>query len=378
MTSSAGAAEVWRNGDGAAVVRQRESAQALRRIGHRAHRAIVARGVDAGGAAIVGQEVDGTRIVAPLHVGHVAIERAGQHLGAAAIGIGHIELGGDVALRGGFARNPGDAAAIGRGHRRFIGTRMACDLAALTTGDAHGVDFSALERVCGVGRRGGGVQNRLAVRHPRRFAMQIEIAERKARARVPPVAGITKRCTRAAGRRSSGRMAAGAQAAGSGSARRAVKASDLPSGDHATLQRRIVEVGDLLIGSGIQPAYPDLTLSFPVGKVSDAPAVGRPGGRGVLPGPFGQPPRRSARGRHAPQIRADAIGIAQIPAFHVDYRRAVGIDPGASISRQFHQSAGANGWPACTQKAMKNRRPESSIQENSERISVSHIVRPQF
>ena len=118
------------HGDGAAGISHREAAQAVGRSGHLTDAAIVARGIDAGRAAIVGQEVDGARIAAPLRVADIAIERAGQHFGAAAIGIGDVEFGCDITLRLRLTRDPGDAAAIGRGHGFHVGAGMTGDLAA--------------------------------------------------------------------------------------------------------------------------------------------------------------------------------------------------------------------------------------------------------
>ena len=131
-----------------AVGGQRETAQTLRRRGHRAHRAFSPRRVDVRRAAIVGQEVDSARLVAPLGQGSVAVQRAGQHFGAAAVGVG--DAGGEV-------RDRGRAAAVDRERREraeLLGVHRHVDV----------VDRELVLRV--LGRELEGVAIAILVRDP--------------------------------------------------------------------------------------------------------------------------------------------------------------------------------------------------------------------
>ena len=69
---------------------------------------------------VVAEEIDGARIAAPLRVADVAIERAGERFGAAAIGVGDVEFGDGVVAAWARARSRrcGCRRAKGRALRR--------------------------------------------------------------------------------------------------------------------------------------------------------------------------------------------------------------------------------------------------------------------
>ncbi len=144
----------------------------------------------------------------------------------------------------------------------------------------------------------GRDQNRLSVRHPRRLAVDLEIAQCKF-ARLAAALGDNRKsranreCQPLAIRRPRERL------------------------------RRTRQFGDLT--GAPRPAHPDLRRPAAVGNPGQSRVL-RPARRAVAPRPFRNPPRRAARQRHLPEVGKRAVRDPIVPRLHVDRVRAIGID----------------------------------------------------
>ena len=193
-------------------------------------RAIVARRVHPRGAGVVGQEINGARIGAPVGILGIAIERAGEQFRARAVGVDHVQLANGITAQRGIGGHPGNLRAVGRYYRVFVAVRVVRKPARDSIGEVKGINLAI----------GGRDDDRLAVTCPGRFADGVEVgagdvlpcaaagrddekSRMGARSRNQP------RCDRRGGQ--AGRFCGGATGA--------VKAIDCPSRDQASASGEI-------------------------------------------------------------------------------------------------------------------------------------------
>src|SRR5262249_14363112 len=128
------------------------SAQAMPAGGDRRHSAIEGNGVELRRATIVREEVDRFAIPRPDRTANVAVERAGQTSGIAAVRIHDIEVSDGVALKLPVKTQVGDLRAARRWHRPAVGTFATGELLDGSIRDRELIDVAAFEVVVGFRR----------------------------------------------------------------------------------------------------------------------------------------------------------------------------------------------------------------------------------